>query len=262
MATKTKKKEKVDPLVLSMPENRTNESLLLLDPDNTASSLKSLKEIVSALNFLHEQIKKGEVSVSNRHNILSITRSELRYLEKYLGAEADLKQENDLKQNLLRQANMEVARLREELGKGVTVEAIGSKIYQLDRTIYEWWQELGFAYSKATFQSHSRGASFGVEFSVRVERHIGSHEEKPITAKAKIDATREALGQQLEIVYDGDEPHVVDNPNNRAWLTNKFQERFPTAKVWKWESRCVYRMDIFEICQVEVRIDITDIDKK
>jgi len=256
---KTVKKEKpINPFAGT--ENLTSNEPLLIDADDRASSLESLNSIIGALSFLHELITKGTATVGTRHNTLGISRAELSQLEKFLGAKDDLKQEEELKKNLLRQANMEIHRLREEMGKGVTIEAIGSKLHQLDRTIYNWWQNLGFTYSSSKLQAHSRGASFQVEFSVGVERHISSHESKPVTAKARVDAKRAALGAELEIIYKSDEPYVVDNANNRAWLTNKFKERFPTCRIWKWESISVHGLDdIFQIRHVEVSIDITDI---
>lgn len=257
-----KKSTKVDqPLSpFASTENHSSDEPLLIDADATASSLKSLSSIFDSLSFLHDMVKKGTATISTRHNTLGIARAELGRLEKFLGAKDDLQQEEELKKNLLRQANMELYRLREEMGKGVTVEAIGSKLYQLDRSIYNWWQNLGFTYSKSSLHPHFRGASFHVEFSVSVERHIGSMEDKPVTAKARVDAKRAALGAELEIVYNSDEPYVVDNANNRAWLTNKFRERFPTCRVWKWESISAHGMDgVFQIRHVEVNIDMTDV---
>ena len=259
MATKKVKKKEEQLGPFSTTENHTSDEPLLLDADATASSLKELSSMVGALSWLHELIGKGQATVSTRHNALGIARSNLRQLDKLLGSADDLKQEDDLRLQMLRQANMEVHRLNEELGKGVTVAAIGNKLYLLDRTIYNWWQNLGFTYSKATIQAHSRGAAFHVEFSVGVERHISSMEEKPVSAKAKLDAKRANLGKQLDIAYDGSEPYVVDNQENRTWITNTLRARFPTSRIWKWESLSVSKLDIFQIRHVEVNIDITDV---
>lgn len=146
-----------------------------------------------------------------------------------------------------------------QMGKGVTIESIGLKLYQLDNTISNWWKNLGFTYSKSSIQAHSQGASFNVEFSVGVERHISSMEEKPVTAKAKLDAKRESLGKELQIVYDGSEPYVLDNPNNRAWITNTLKARFPRCRIWKWESIAIHRSDEFQLRHVEVNIDMKDV---
>lgn len=240
-------------------KNHSSDEPLLIDADASASALASLKSIIVALSFLHEMVTKGTATVGTRHNTLGISRSELNNLEKSLGAKDDLQQEDELKKNLLRQANTEVYRLREEMGKGVTIEAIGSKLYQLDRSIYNWWQNLGFSYSSAKMQAHARGASFQVEFSVNIERHISSHDPKPVTAKARVAAKQAALGAALEVMYKSDEPYVLDNANNRAWLTNKFKERFPTCRIWKWEAMSINNTDEFQIRHVEVNIDITDV---
>lgn len=244
---------------LRSPENHTSDEPLVLDADAKAVSIKALNDMRGALAFLQEMIQKDTCSVSTRFNTLSIVRSETRHLGRILGADADLQQEDDLRQNLLRQANMENHRLREEMAKGVTVESIGGKLYLMDRSIYNWWQNLGFTYSKATMGAHSRGGSFHVEFSIGVERHISTMEEKPVTAKAKIKAKQEALGQELEIAWGGGEPYVLDNPNNRAWITGKLKERFPKCRIWKWESIAIHNSDDFQLRHVEVNIDFTDV---
>lgn len=244
-----------------MTENHGSNEPLLVNDDDKASSLNSIKRIVNALSFLHETMTKGTATVGIRHNTLGISRAEFNRIEELLGAKDDLAQEEELKKNLLRQANLEIHRLREEMGKGVTVEAIGSKLYQLDRTICNWWQNQGFTYSSSKLSAHSRGATFQVEFSVGIDKHVSSHSEKPVTEKSRIDAKLIALGSELEIVYPkGDDPYVVDNPNNRTWLTNKFKERFPTCRIWKWESMLINGLDdIFQIRRVEVNIDMTDV---
>ena len=254
---KAKAKEEINPF--ATVENHSSDEPLLLDADATAVTLKHIASAVDALGYLHELVSKGTATVSTRHNALGIARYNFKDLEKILGAKDDLKQHEELDRSLLRQANMEVHRLREELGKGVTIEAIGNKLYQLDRTIYNWWQNLGFSYSSATLAPHSQGAAFKVQFSINIDRHISSYTDKPVTARANRDAKMAALGEQLEVAYEGSEPHVVDNENNRAWVTRTLKGRFPTCRIWKWESISVYRLDVFQLRHVEVNIDITDI---
>lgn len=252
-------KVKDDDNPLRPTENHGSDEPLKLDPDQKASALKDIKSMIGALSYLGEMIQKNTAVVSTRHNTLGIARSDLRHIGATLGAEADTAQQDELNLQLLRQANMENHRLRDEMGKGVTIEAIGLKLYHLDRTIYNWWKNLGFTYSKSSIQAHSQGASFQVEFSIGVERHISTMEEKPITAKAKLDAKREKLGQELQIVYDQSEPYVLDNPNNRTWITNTLKARFPNCRIWKWESIAIHRSDEFQLRHVEVNIDMKDV---
>ena len=262
MARKAKEK-KVEKAVENNPfattENSGSDEPLLIDADTTALSLQSLKDAVGALSFLHDMLGKGTATVGTRHNSLFLAKNHLERLEGYLGAKDDQKQEEELRNNQLRFANMEIHRLREEMGKGVTIEAIGLKLHRLEKTIYNWWQNQGFTYSKSQLNPNYRGANFLVEFSVRIDRHISSMATKPVTARAKIAAKREALGKELEIVHDGDEPYVIDNPNNRQWLTNLFMKRFPTCRIFQWKSISCNRLNIFQIRDVEVNIDITDV---
>ena len=244
-------------------KNSSSEEPLMLDADNKVLSLKLIKDTISALGFLHEIISKDNLSVGTRHNTLSLARYHLSDLENALGAKDDIEQEAELRKNLLRQANLDIRQLREQLGKGVTVEAIGNKLYQLDRTIYNWWKNLGFSYSKATLLPNYRGANFDVEFTVRIQRHISSFETKPVSAKAEVDAKAASLEHQLEIA---DSKHsvdgiVIDNPQNRLWITKKIREKFPNCRIVKWESHSSGD-DLFEIRHVQVYIDINDVGEE
>jgi hypothetical protein len=244
---------------LATTENSSSDEPLLIDADTKASSLESIRNAYHALSFLNELISKDTATVGVRHNTLGLVRAELGNLEKSLGAKDDFQQEEELKKNLLRQANFEIHRLRDEMGKGVTVESIGNKLYQLDKTIYNWWQNLGFSYSKGTLQPNHKGATFHREFTLNIESHVFSHTTKPVTAKARIDAKVKALGSELEIFNEDNELCVLDNPNNREWIKNKFIERFPNCRIWKWESISIRNSDLFQIRHVEVMIDMIDV---
>lgn len=258
MSSKVKVKQSLGPFAIT--ENHSSDVPLLIDADAREASLESLRNMIGALTFLHEMISKGTATISTRHNTLGISRGELKQLDKFLGASDDLKQEAELRKNLLLEANTEVHRLREEMAKGVTIEAIGNKLYQLDRSIYNWWQNLGFSYSKSILQPNFKGASFVVEFSVGIDRHVSINNPKPVTARLRKNAKHAVLGKELEIAQSDNDSYVIDSPNNRIWFTNKFKERFPTCRITKWESISVFRQEgQFQIRHVEVYIDITDI---
>ena len=254
---RTKAKPVLSPFATT--ENHSSDKPLLIDADQTAVAVETLKTMIGGLTFLHELLAKGTATVGTRHNTLSIARHGLNKIEDLLGAKDDQSQEEALKKNLLRQANTEVARLREELGKGVTVEGIGSKLHQMQQHMYHWWQNQGFSYSEMTLNPSHSGAAFHVKFSVNVDRHVSRYAEKPVTAKIKKDAKMAALGEQLQLVHNDQEPYVLDNENNRTWITNLLKARFPGCSIWKWESICIYRLDGFCIRHVEVRIDIASV---
>lgn len=240
-------------------ENSHSDEPLVLSPDDKAASLSSIKDAYQALSFLYEMIQKDQCTIGTRHNCMYIARSHMQQLVKFLNHEDDIKQEAELYSQSLRNANKEISRLRDEMGKGVTVDAIGSKLHLMDRTIYNWWKNLGFTYSKSSISASHRGGTFKVEFTVSVERHISSFENKPVTAQAMVDNRREMLAKELDIVYHSKEPYVLDNPKNRQWITKKLEERFPGCIVLKWESMSIYRSDDFQIRHVEVFIDFDQV---
>lgn len=255
--SKKKKEETYEPFITV--ENSSSRVLLDLDADTRANAINSLVSMIDALGFLRETLVKCNTTKGIRHNSLGIVRFSMESLSKALGADEDTEQEKALVHTKLRQANTEIHRLQDQLGMGVTVQAIGQKLYLLDQTIYNWWQNAGFTYCKSTIRPHSTGACFHVTFSVHIERHISSMESKPVTAKKRVDAKRKALGDELDVVYVDEDPAVLDNPNNRQWLINKLRSRFPKCNISRWESFAINRLKDFQIVNMEVQIDLTDV---
>ena len=152
-------------LSLESAKNHLSDEPLVLDADNKAASLKTIQSIYGALQFLNEMIKEDQATVSIRYNSLSIARHAIKDLTKSLGGEEDLKQDEDLRLKLLQDANAEVRRLTDELGKGVTKEGIGIKIGQMCDEVCKWWKEQGFGYIQPKIGGWSQGASMTVDFN-------------------------------------------------------------------------------------------------
>lgn len=262
MTRKAKKQEEnKEQLLFASTKNSSSDEPLIVDADATEASKTILVSMIDAMRYLHEFLSKGEATVSTRHNTLGIVRNQLKRLEKLLGAEDDLKQDNEQTLVILRHAHAENARLQKQLADGVTFEAIGSKLYLLQRVIYEWWQELGFTYSQFELQpGYNGGATYKGRFTTRIERHISSYEEKPVTARAKIEKKKEELGKELQIHWeDRTDAVVIDNENNRKWITNKFKERFPKSRIHSWESHSTRDEELFTLWHVDAHIDMDDI---
>lgn len=250
-------------LMLKMPANHSDDTPIVLDEDAKAAAMKKFQEVYNALAFVHDFIKSDSLCVSTRYNGLGLAQSHLEDIKKMLGAEADdaQRRESDLKH--LRDSNMENQRLREEMAKGVTSEAVGHKLYELKQIVSNWWETLGFSYSKGTFDAHGHGGSYKVEFSVNIDTHLDYKErETPVTSRKKKDEKIENLSDVLDVYIEGRYDHaVIDTPKNRTWLINKLKTRFPSIRIFSVKSNAM-DADLFQIREIEAYIGIEDIEEE
>jgi len=222
------------------PANASDETVIILDADKTSLALRAAAECSHAINFVHELVGKGELSVSMRFACLSVAQSHLEKLKHTLGAKSDEEQANELNSNQLRQANIEIHRLRQEMAKGVTPEVLGLALEPLKQTVYDWWKSLGFLTMEAEFVGYSDGGYLNAKLSCYLDRHGPLFDEKPVTTAAEKRMTIEQLAEHVDMdTPRGNEPSVMDTPRTREWLVSQLQTRFPGTRIFEWHSHGV-----------------------
>jgi len=261
------KKRRSSVLELHMPANHSDDTPIDLDEDTKAAAMKKCQEAYSALSFVHDFIKNGSFTVSTRFNGLGLAQSHLDDMKKMLGADTDDEQRRDSDRKHMRATNEENQRLREEMAKGVTAESVGHKLYELKQTVTNWWEQLGFSYSKGEFDAHGHGGNYKVNFSANIDTHLDFRErETPVTSRKKKDEKLENLSEILD-VYAADghvrksDLAVIDTPKNRLWLTDKLKTRFPSIRIFSIKSISIHNTDLFQIREIEAYINIEDIEE-
>lgn len=248
---------------LESPQNSGSDELIALDEDKKAASLLAIAETYHALQFVQDAIKSDRLTVGTRHNGFGLAKIQFDKLHALLDVEEDERQRKELNERLLRRANAEIHRLNEELGKKASVEGLANKLHQLNQMIYTWWQELGFTYCKSMIVAHFQGATFDVDFSVSVDRHLNhtERENTPVSSRQAKDSKIDSMKSELDLLNDNGEIYVLDHPQNREWIISRIQDRFPNARIANWES-CSIRNNNreFQIRRVKAFIDLTDIE--
>lgn len=256
------KKQKPD--LFSMPTNHRDDTPIQLSEDAKAASLKAIVAARDSLTFVADFIKNGSLSVSTRFNGFGVAQSNLNEAKKLLGGEDDDRQNRESDLYHLRMANQENQRLREEMAKGVTTEAVAHKLYALHKIVYDWWNKLGFNYSKGHFDGHGHGAYYTVEFSVHLDDMSFSHDPEPVTTKKKKKEKIVSLKDVIDLIYeDGDRSmqHVVDTPKTRAWILNQLKTRFPSIRIVDIRLNPIHKSDLFAFREIKAYIDIDEIEE-
>lgn len=240
-------------------KNSSSKEKISLNEDQVTVALKSINEIFHGLKFLKEEIPNLTKDI--RFNVLSVVKSEFQKLSAILDAEEDEKQKLELKENLLRKANFENRRLREEMAKGVTIDSIGAKLYELEQIVYKWWQDLGFSYSKHSILPGPTINQLKTEFSVTLERGISysERENNPVSARRKKQEKVQKSGKELQVLESAGENYILDNENNKTWLINKLKNRFPNIRIFNIKINSIYNREEFQITDIEAYIDIKEI---
>lgn len=240
-------------------KNSSSKEIIKLNEDQVAIASKAINEIFHGLKFLKEEIP--HLTKDIRFNVLSVIKSEFQKLSAILDTEEDEKQKSELEKKLLRKVNFENRRLREEMAKGVTVDSIGAKLYELEQIVYKWWQDLGFSYSKHSILPGPTINQLKTEFSVTLERGISysERENNPVSARKKKKEKVQALGKELQILESAGENYVLDNENNKTWLINKLKNRFPNIRIFNIKIHSIYNREEFQITDIEAYIDIKEI---
>lgn len=242
-------------------------TLLSLNEDEKAVSLKSLSDMRHALAFFQEMLSKDEATVGIRHNTLSVVRSELTHIGKFIGSDKDEENERKSLIQRIKDLNLEKEELRKELGQGVTAHAITSKLKLINSLVGEWWSQLGFGTIKGEFANYwinmQPMLAWHGTLSVYLSEYCGSFEEKPVTTKANKKQRIIDLQKELDL-SEGDMPdkYVLENEKNRIWFVKEIQSRFPNAVINEWKSTSFYRSNgRFQIREIEVYIPISDIEE-
>lgn len=250
-------------VLMNRPENASDDTPIILNEDTQALVLAKIKEASDALSFVAMFVRDGEITVSSRYNGLSLAESHLNSVKKLLGADADDEQKQEADRKSVRAANMENHRLREEMAKGVTAEAVGLKLNAYKNIVYKWWKNLGFSYCKGSFNAHSHGGGFNVEFTTNIDTHLDciEREESPISSRKIKDEKVQSISETLDLYVEGRYDHaVVDTPRNRAWIFGELKARFPSIQIHSIESRSISGSDLLQIMKIEAYLQIEDID--
>jgi len=238
-------------------KNHNSDEIVSLNPDEKATAISSVNGIIDALDFLRQQIIDDAVKVSTRYNTINIAKYKIKDLHELIGGNDDLKQDEEHLNFSLRHANIENARLRDQLGKNITTEAIASKLHLLRQDVYDFWKDLGFLHSDIKFSSGYNSAYLVCELSCYIDKHISTMTKTPISDKKELDEKIEELKQTIETEKIPTGLVMIDSEKNRNWITEILQNRFPSCTIQK--IRCCSHYEIYYIRQINVMIDILDV---
>lgn len=221
---------------------------VILTEEERAEARKTLIQMHDLVQFglmlIGTKEQPTDIDRNAVHSLMGLNSSYHASLAKILKYEDILVQEQEMKHKEIREANLRIRELEEELGKKVSGEAISCALKEAGKKFRNWYKKAGFQYV-ADIRVNEYGILSG-----------------RITSELNENAPAEFVCKDATICKDATK-EMEDTDNNRALLTHIFCQAFPGSSVVKFESRRNFRdkEDTSFILEADVKIPVEEILK-
>lgn len=216
---------------------------LTLDPNQTTYALTELGKVREGLSILASEIYKVQqgaldtIDSSLIQNILSLAIMVSDSVATRLGAPVHNPSEEAALRKALRNANGQIARLEDKLGRKFEPSDVATAYNRLCNLVNAWWSHEGLGWAK-DFSLASRG-TFQVTLSCSVSSVGLCYSENPVDAEAKNVALIKRwceAGAHLVSTRRSADGFMVDTQESREALLAAIKAALPSARVEKFVS--------------------------
>ncbi|MDH6427241.1 MULTISPECIES: hypothetical protein [unclassified Paenibacillus] len=242
----------------------TQMQIVTFNQDEKAVVLKSTKDLFFAAKQLHEWISGNNLSQEMAGILPSLIESHFGDIAKQLGYESVLTKEKEERHREIRRSNERIRELEKQMGESRPVDGLKEQIHYLTSIVSKWWKEHGFRHvSDAGFTDYG---IYKAKFCFLLGYMGSMFSQTPETDKAQHKSRLQQLHEEgWDIGFDthGNDPHLIDNDNNRKRLIELIESRFPSAEVVRTRNHYSNRRGHYEFRDIEVYIrDLHDITGK
>jgi len=229
------------------------EKMVVLNEDDKAVCLKSIKDMFFASKQLHEWLAKDELSVEVKNTLISIIESHTAEFSKILEYDSQAANRIDDMFGGIRQANVRIRELEQQLANNSPVSGVKELLYAMHDGLYRWWNRQGFS-----LVTNDNFGSFGYKGRFGLGLNSSSiYSRKPVTEKKE---RKDKLQQMIEDGYEFIKPEgeheyvLLDTQINRSKITELLKTTFPSIKIIRWKNYCLVKEDDFMLRDVEIII--------
>ncbi|WCK57120.1 hypothetical protein PP175_28435 (plasmid) [Aneurinibacillus sp. Ricciae_BoGa-3] len=229
--------------------------MLMLNADDKAVALKTLKDTYFAVKQMYEWLQKDTLPVELSHTMSQTVEYQMSELSKLIGFDSLSAKNVEEKHAEIRKANQRIRALEAQLGNKNPVEGLSEQLKSLSELVNQWWRVDGFNYVKElAFTNYGKlEVEFGISFS---RRRVFS--KTPISDQLSEKEWIKSLqdnGYQLHFNQNVRECHLVDCPVNRKLIQSLLESRFQSVMIEEWKNQCIFETDdLFELRGIKVHI--------
>ena len=220
-----------------MLKTYNDDTKVILSQDEQKAVLKNINKMMSSLGFLRELTKDNNLVNNNVWSCLGINEHLIADISKSLGYDSIIAKEIEERHKEIRDANTRIRELEQEIGQGVSSDAVVGALRLYEDIFRAWYKTEGFDYvSCGYYQTGITG-----EFSARMDFceeceypnndvYLAMWKENSGAQKKSDDGWDIRKGQ-----FESGE--MLDTENNKAKVTNLISTAFPNARINSFEAR-------------------------
>ncbi|HDR3509395.1 TPA: hypothetical protein ACTZ1F_002764 [Bacillus cereus] len=211
------------------------ETLVVLNEDQKAVTLKGLKDLYFTAQQMHEWLSKDKLTEEMKGTLISLSESHISVIAKETNYESDLSRERERRSNDLRNANLRIRELEKKMADMKPIDGLSEQLNALTNKIKGWWREIGFNHiSKMTFTEYG---GLDVKFAFSLTRFSRIFSKKPISDKKdEVDKIQQLRDRGFVLIKEDNELQLVDNDTNKKLLISLLEERFPSISIDRIET--------------------------
>ncbi|WP_242298937.1 hypothetical protein [Bacillus cereus group sp. BfR-BA-01382] len=201
--------------------------LVAINEDDKAIALKGLEDLYFSAKQMHEWLSKDKLTEEAKGLFISLSESYITDVAKATNYESDLAKERERRSADLRNANLRIRELKQQMAEMKPVDGLKEQLHSLTNTIKDWWRELGFNYiSEMTFTDYG---GLNVKFAFSLNRRSRRKKEA-------VDKIQQLRDKGFVLMKEGNELQLADNDTNKKLLINLLEERFPSIQIERIEA--------------------------
>lgn len=211
----------------------SNQENVVLNPDQKAVALKTLKDLFFAAQQLHEWINKDSLSQEMAGILPSLIESHFADIAKQLNYGSKLTKEKEERHQQIREANTRIRELEKQLGENKPLDGLKEQLRHLATTVSDWWNTHGFYH--VSDENFTEYGQYTARFCFMLD-HLSMYSATPVTDKRNWrERIQQLIDEGWDIIFEDGRrsPQLLDNDNNRMKLVDLIQSRFPSAKIIK-----------------------------
>ena len=240
----------------------SEETYIVLNPDDKEFVLKQLTKTYSALSVLYDVVKEDRAKRDLIDNVLGVSEYQLADLSKRLDYEGTLNKQIKERHAAIKAANVRIRELEKQLGSNRPLDGLEQQIKYLHDIVAEFWQSQGFGRYIKGFSVGPYGV-LKLKLTFSIGKVGSSFSDTPVSDRKTHHEQIESLQNQgFELLMENNQDHEMKNSDtNKEKLINIIKTRFPSAIISRINAHSMGLNQDMYIRMIEVHIrNLTDLE--
>ncbi|MDF2880167.1 MAG: hypothetical protein K0R54_724 [Clostridiaceae bacterium] len=212
-----------------------DDTLLSLSFEDKKKVIKKINEMLSNMFFFRDLVEGDIVNKTNVWTNLGLNEGFHSDLSKMVGYDSILLNEKEKRHVEIREKNIEIRRLIDLLGKGVSPEAVTGAINRYENILRAWYESEGWHYASVSYSAYGIIADLSSDMSMEKEAHLADKEIFKVFKNN--NGTKQKTDDGWDIHNAQFKSELLDTDNNKKRFQELLLSDFPNAVIYKFSGR-------------------------